>query len=51
MLLSDTRFLWSNEYEKSYSFIDLRGRGRDANVKRPTGIAKPVDGNATIIES
>ena len=51
MLLSDTRLLWSNEYEKNYSFIDLGGRGRDANVKRSAGIAKPVHGGATTLES
>jgi len=43
--------LWSNEYEKTYSFIDLDGRGRDADIKRSAGIAEPDYGDATTLET
>jgi|SRR6516162_2203744 len=39
LLLSGTCLLWSNEYEKTYYFVDLRGGGYGAVVTRPAGIA------------
>jgi hypothetical protein len=36
---------------KKISFIDLGGRGRDANVKRSTDIAQPDHGYATNLET
>ena len=51
ILLSDTCLLWSNKYEKIYCFIDLDGRGRDANVKRTAGIAQPGHDDATNLEA
>jgi hypothetical protein len=38
-------------YEKNISFIDLGGRGRDANVKRSTGVARSDHGYATNFET
>jgi hypothetical protein len=38
-------------YEKNISFIDLGGRGRDANVKRSTGIARSDHSDATELET
>ena len=38
-------------YENIYSFIDLDGRGRDANVKRSAGITKPDDGDTTTLKT
>ncbi len=51
ILLSDAFLLWSNEYEKPYSFIDLGGRGRDAVVTRSAGIAQPDHDGATNLEA
>jgi hypothetical protein len=50
-LLSGTCLLRSNEYEETYSFIDLGDRGRDADVKRSAGIAQPGHSNATNLET
>ena len=37
-------------YEKNISFIDLGGRGCDADVKRSTGIARPDHCDTTTVE-
>jgi len=50
-LLSDTCLLLSNSYEKNFSFIDLGGRGCDANAKRSAGIAQPKHDYATNFET
>jgi len=51
ILLSGAFFLWSNEYAKTYSFTDLDGRGRDAEIKRSAGIAQPDHDDATNLEA
>ena len=51
ILLSGAFLLWSNEYEKTYSFIDLDGRGRGADVERSAGIAQPGHRNTTNLEA
>ena len=51
ILLSGTCLFWSNEYDKNYSFINLGGPGRDADVKRSAGIAKPDHGGSTGLET
>ena len=50
ILLSGAFLLWSNEYENNYSFIDLDGRGRDADIKRSAGLAQPDHADATNLE-
>jgi len=50
-LLSATCLLQSNEYEKNYSFTDLRSRGRDADVKRSANIAQPDYADTTNLET
>ena len=50
ILLSDAFLLWSNEYEKNYSFVDLDGRGRDADIKRSAGLAQSDHDDATDLE-
>ena len=51
ILLSGAFSLWSNEYEKTYSFIDFDRRGRDAGVKCSGGIAQPEHDDATNLET
>jgi hypothetical protein len=53
MLLSDTCLLRSNEHEKTYSFIDLGGRGRDVDLERSAdiAIAKPDHRDATNLKA
>jgi len=51
MLLSDTCLFQSNEYEKTYSFIDLGGRNRDADLERSADIAKPDHCDATNLKA
>lgn len=38
-------------HDKNFSFIDLGGRGRDANVKRSANIAGPDNDDATKAET
>ena len=51
ILLSGAFLLWSNEYAKNYSFTDLDGRSRDADIKRSAGIAQPDHDDATNLEA
>ena len=51
ILLSGAFLLWSNEYEKTYSFIDLDGRARDTDIKRSAGLSQPDHDDATNLEA
>ena len=51
ILLSGAFLLWSNEYETNYSFIELDGRGRDADIKGSAGLAQPNHDDAANLEA